>query len=95
MGTAGIDGLDVWATWDNGTFHIEGLHIGAGAIVGKEDYEYHLTVAAEHLPALARALGCAANGIMAAFDAQKDAIVLHGERKWLLEHDVPVSLWVA
>ncbi|MEO8261849.1 MAG: hypothetical protein ABI566_04700 [Pseudolysinimonas sp.] len=96
MGTAGIDGLSVWANWNpDGGFHIEGLHLGAGRIVGKEDYEYHITVAKEDLPKLAAALGCAEDAILQTFTAQLDAIVTAGERRWLTEHDVPNSLWVA
>ena len=96
MGTAGVDGLDVWATWNHdGGFHIEGLHIGGGALVGREDYEYHITVAKDDLSKLAEALGCSPDAILDAFEQQKDLIVHRGEHRWLTEHDVPSSLWVA
>jgi hypothetical protein len=96
MGTAGVDGLDVWATWNqDGGFHIEGLHIGGGALVGRDDYEYHITVAKADLPQLANALDCDLHDILEAFEQQKETIVHRGEHRWLTEHDVPSSLWVA
>ena len=95
MGTGGIDGLTVWAQFrDDGSFELEGVHRGAGAHVGREDYEYFIKVAPEHLPALATALGCAVDGILEAWSAQQDDIVRHGERRWLEEHGVTSSLYV-
>jgi hypothetical protein len=95
-GTGGIDGLAVWGRMrGDGGFEIEGQHLGAGGHIGKEDYEYLITVAAEDVPALARALGCADDGIVEAWDAQVDQIVsTRGERTWLTEHGIPSKLHV-
>jgi hypothetical protein len=96
METGGIDGLSVTTGFTSaGEFEIAGMHFGGGAIVGRDDYEYVITVGAEGLPALAAALACDIDGIQAAWDARQDEIVRRGEHRWLNEHNVPNSLWTA
>jgi len=92
-----IPGLAVSVKWtDAGDFQISGYHLGAGAHVGRKDYEYYITVSAVDLPALAAALGTGTTRpeIEAAWNAQRGSIVTRGERSWLKEHDVPNELWV-
>ena len=92
----GIPHLHVEAKFNaKGDFIIEGQHYGAGAHVGREDYEYYVTIRSADLPALAAALGCAVDTIQAAWHEQSAEIVRAGERTWLAEHDVPSELWVA
>lgn len=89
MGTGGIDGLAVWGRRSpDGGFEIEGQHLGAGAIVGKDDYEYIITVAPADLPRLAAALGTTDDGVEAAWKLHEDAIVRRGERMWLALHGI-------
>ena len=75
-----------------GDFVIEGQHLGAG--LGRDDYEYYITVKAADLPSLATALGTDTAGIDAAWAAQSGEIVRRGENRWLEEHGVPKSLYV-
>ena len=92
----GIPDLHVEAKFTaKGDFVIEGQHFRAGAHVGREDYEYYVTIRSADLPALAAALGCEVEGIRAAWDEQSAVIVRAGERKWLAENNVPSDLWVA
>ena len=79
---------------DSGDFIIEGQHFGAGAIVGREDYEYFISIKPIDFPVLATALGCGIEEIQKAWEEQSGVIVRHGERSWLAEHDVPSSLWI-
>jgi hypothetical protein len=92
----GIPRLHVRASFSKtGDFVIEGQHLGAGAHIGRQDYEYYVTVRVASLPALAAALGCEVDGILAAWNEQSAVIVNRGERRWLAEHDVPSDVWVA
>jgi len=92
----GIPGLSVSARLTpEGTFVIYGLHIGGGEHIGRDDYEYTITVQGAGLSALATALGTDVAGIPAAWDAAEVAIVQHGESRWLSEHDVEHENWVA
>jgi hypothetical protein len=80
----GISGLSVSARLTpDGTFIIYGLHIGGGEHIGRDDYEYTITVQGSALEALATALGTDVAGIPAAWDAQEVAIVTYGESRWL------------
>jgi hypothetical protein len=92
----GIPGLSVSARLTpEGTFVINGLHIGGGEHIGRDDYEYVVTVESRALPALAAALETDVAGIPAAWDALEVTIVQHGESRWLTEHDVEHETWVA
>jgi hypothetical protein len=92
----GIPGLSVSARLQaDGSFVISGLHVGGGEHVGRDDYEYVVTVHPAALPALATALGTDVDGIPEAWDAAEVAIVQHGESRWLSEHDVEHQTWVA
>jgi len=79
---------------ERGDFIIEGQHFGEGARVGRQDYEYFITVKVGDFPVFASALGCGENEIQAAWEEQSGVIVRHGERKWLADHNVPNSLWI-
>jgi len=79
---------------DDGDFIIEGQHLGEGARVGRQDYEYFITVKVADFAVFAEALGCGLDDIQASWEEQSGVIVLHGERKWLAEHGVPNSLWI-
>ena len=92
----GIPGLSVSARLTpEGTFVIYGLHVGGGEHIGRDDYEYTITVQGSGLAALAVALGTDVAGIPAAWDAAEVAIVTYGESRWLAEHDVEHETWVA
>jgi hypothetical protein len=92
----GIPGLSVTARLTpEGTFVITGLHIGGGEHIGRDDYEYIVTVGSRALPALAAALQTDVAGIPAAWDALEVTIVQYGESRWLTEHDVEHETWVA
>ena len=92
----GIPGLSVSARFTpEGNFVIMGLHVGGGEPVGRDDYEYAVTVHRAGLPALAAALGTDVDGIPAAWDAREVEIVTYGESRWLSEHDVEHETWVA
>jgi predicted NAD-dependent protein-ADP-ribosyltransferase YbiA (DUF1768 family) len=92
----GIPGLSVSARLAaDGSFVITGLHIGGGEHIGRDDYEYVVTVRPAALPALAAALGTDLAGIPEAWDALEVEIVQHGESRWLTEHDVEHETWVA
>jgi len=79
---------------ERGDFINEGQHFGEGARVGRQDYEYFITVKVGDFPVFASALGCGEDEIQAAWEEQSGVIVRHGERKWLAEHNVPNSLWI-
>jgi hypothetical protein len=92
----GIPGLSVSARLTpEGTFIVYGLHVGGGEHIGRDDYEYTITVQGAGLVALAAALGTDVDGIPAAWDAAEVAIVTYGESRWLAEHDVEHETWVA
>jgi hypothetical protein len=92
----GIPGLSVSARLTpEGTFIVYGLHVGGGEHIGRDDYEYTITVQGAGLIALAAALGTDVDGIPAAWDAAEVAIVTYGESRWLAEHDVEHETWVA
>jgi hypothetical protein len=92
----GIPGLSVSARFTpDGTFMIYGLHVGGGEHIGRDDYEYTITVQGTGLEALATALGTDIAGIAEAWDAHEVAIVTYGESRWLAEHDVEHETWVA
>lgn len=92
----GIPGLSVTARLTpEGTFVITGLHVGGGEHIGRDDYEYVVTVESRALPALAAALQTDVAGIPAAWDALEVTIVHYGESRWLTEHDVEHETWVA
>ena len=92
----GIPGLSVSARLTpEGTFVINGLHVGGGEHIGRDDYEYIVTVAPPALPTLATALGTDVAGIPEAWDALEVGIVTYGESRWLTEHDVEHETWVA
>ena len=92
----GIPGLSVSARLTpEGTFVVYGLHVGGGEHIGRDDYEYTITVQGAGLNALAAALGTDVDGIPAAWDAAEVAIVTYGESRWLAEHDVEHETWVA
>jgi hypothetical protein len=92
----GIPGLSVSARLTSeGTFMIYGLQVGGGEPVGRDDYEYTITVQGAGLDALAAALGTDVAGIPAAWDAHEVEIVTYGESRWLTEHEVEHETWVA
>jgi hypothetical protein len=92
----GIPGLSVSARYTpEGTFVIYGLHIGGGEHIGRDDYEYTITVQGAGLTTLAAALGTDTAGIPDAWDAREVEIVTYGESRWLAEHDVEHETWVA
>jgi hypothetical protein len=92
-GVEGIPGLAVWLRPDRGGWRIQGQHLGTDA-PGGEEYEYAMSIAEADVPRLASALGTDLAGIPLAWDAQVQAIVLGGgERRWLLEHDIPFEFW--
>ena len=92
----GIPGLSVSARLTpEGTFVVYGLHLGGGEHIGRDDYEYIVTVRPSALPALAAALETDVAGIPAAWDALEVGIVQHGESRWLTEHEVAHETWVA
>jgi len=79
---------------ESGDFIIEGQHFGAGAIAGRDDYEYFISIKPDDFAVLATALNCGVEAIQTSWEEQSGVIVRHGERKWLAEHDVPNSLWI-
>jgi hypothetical protein len=92
----GIRGLSVSARLTpDGTFVISGLHVGGGEHIGRDDYEYTITVQGVAIQALAAALGTDVAGIAEAWDEQEVGIVTYGESRWLTEHDVEHETWVA
>ena len=92
----GIPGLSVSARLTpEGTFVIYGLHVGGGEHIGRDDYEYTITVQGAGLDALAAALGTDVAGIPVAWDAREVEVVTYGESRWLTEHDVEHETWVA
>jgi hypothetical protein len=92
----GIPGLSVSARYTpEGTFVIYGLHIGGGEHIGRDDYEYTITVQGAGLQTLAAALGTDTAGIPDAWDVREVEIVTYGESRWLAEHDVEHETWVA
>lgn len=92
----GIPGLSVSARLTpEGTFMVNGLHVGGGEYIGRDDYEYTITVQGAGLDALAAALGTDVPGIPEAWDAREVEIVTYGESRWLAEHEVEHETWVA
>ena len=96
----GIRGLHVGTQWKaDGAFEISGHHLGESLIplMGKDEYEYAITVPTDQLDALASALGADATagaaGIDAAWSAQESEIVRHGEKRWLTEHGITHEFW--
>jgi hypothetical protein len=92
----GIPGLSVSARLTpEGTFVVYGLQVGGGEPIGRDDYEYTITVKGAGLASLAAALGTDVAGIPVAWDAAEVGIVQYGESRWLTEHDVEHENWVA
>ncbi|MEO5921066.1 MAG: hypothetical protein ABIQ01_07980 [Pseudolysinimonas sp.] len=96
----GIPGLHVEGRWKaDGAFEISGHHLGESLVplMGKNEYEYAITVPVEQLDAFAAALGADAasgtEGIDAAWSAQESEIVRHGEKRWLTEHGIEHEFW--
>jgi hypothetical protein len=83
----------------DGAFEISGHHLGESLIplMGKDEYEYVITVPVHHIAAFASALGADASagaaGIDAAWSAQESEIIRHGEKRWLTEHGVEHEFW--
>lgn len=90
------DHLFISADWKGDALVISGHDLAPPPFLGDE-YEYWITVAAEHVPALAAALGVGSgrDEIMASLVAQGEAICRRGERSWLEDHGVAstTSTW--
>jgi hypothetical protein len=96
----GIPGLHVEAQWKaDGAFVISGHHLGESLVplMGKNEYEYAITVPVDQLGAFASALGvdeaAGAAVIDAAWAKQESEIVRHGEKRWLTEHGIEHEFW--